>query len=238
MLIHVFTLFPAWFEGVFGDSILARAKERGLLEIRLHNFREWTTDKHNSVDNAPYGGGAGMVIRPEPLARALDEIVGPPGSPGRPRVLLTSPSGARFDQARAAALALTDSFAVICGHYEAIDQRLIDTRVDEEISIGDFVLTGGEIPAMAIVDAVARLIPGVLGNEGSAPNDSFSTGLLEGPHYTRPEVFEGIPVPPILLSGHHKNIEAWRREQAIEKTRARRPDLLPEEPKAKRDRWE
>jgi len=238
MLIHVFTLFPSWFDGVFGDSILARAKDRGHLEIRIHNFRDWTTDKHNSVDDAPYGGGAGMVIRAEPLARALDEIVGPPGSDGRPRVLLTSPSGATFTQARAAALAREEAFAIICGHYEAIDQRLIDTRVNEEVSIGDFVLTGGEIPAMAIVDAVARLIPGVLGNEGSAPNDSFSTGILEGPHYTRPEVFEGIPVPPILLSGHHKNIEAWRLERALEKTRERRPDLLPSEPTTKRNRWE
>ncbi len=202
------------------------------------NFRDFATDKHRSVDDAPYGGGAGMVIRAEPLARAMDATIGPPGSPGRAHAILTSPGGRTFTQRVAEEFARLESLAVVCGHYEGIDQRIIDTRIDEEVSIGDFVLTGGEIPAMAMVDAVARLLPGVLGNEDSAPGDSFSTGLLEGPQYTRPDEFEGLRVPDVLLGGNHAAIEKWRREQALSRTRQRRPDMLPPEPSAKKARWE
>jgi tRNA (guanine37-N1)-methyltransferase len=240
MRIDLFTLFPHWFGGVFGDSILRRAREKGLLDIRLHDFREWTRDRHRSVDDSPYGGGAGMVLRPEPLAAALDEVCGAPGTAGRPYVLLTSPSGTTFTQRRAEELARLPRIALVCGHYEAVDQRLIDTRIDEEISIGDFVLTGGEIPAMAVVDAVARLIPGVLHNDQSAVEESFTSGLLEGPHYTRPEVFEGLRVPDVLRSGDHARIAKWRRAEALRKTRARRPDLLPPADRDNPDevRWE
>lgn len=240
MRIDLFTLFPDWFGGVFGDSILKRAREKGLLDIRVHDFREWTRDRHRSVDDSPYGGGAGMVIRPEPLAATLDEVCGAPGSPERPYVLLTSPSGTTFTQRRAEEFARLPRIAVVCGHYEAVDQRLIDTRIDEEISIGDFVLTGGEIPAMAIVDAVARLVPGVLHNDQSAVEESFSSGLLEGPHFTRPEVFEGLRVPDVLRSGDHARIAKWRRAEALRKTRARRPDLLPPSERDNPDevRWE
>lgn len=230
MRIDILTLFPQWFDGVLGESILGRARQRGLLELRVVNFRDWTRDKHNTVDDAPYGGGAGMVLKPEPLCAALDAIAGAPGSPDRAHVILTSPAGRPFVQARARALATMPRIAIVCGHYEGVDQRVIDTRVDEEISLGDFVLTGGEIPAMAIVDSVARMLPGVLGNEASAVEESFSGNLLEGPQYTRPEVFEGLAVPEILRSGNHARIAKWRHEEAVRRTRERRPELLREEP--------
>lgn len=225
MEITIFTLFPAWFEGPLGESVLGRAREEKRLAIHLVDPRTFAVDKHSSVDDAPYGGGGGMVLRADVLARATDQHIGPPGTAGRPRVLLMSPRGAPFDQEMALHLARLDRVAIVCGHYEAIDQRFIDTRVDEEVSLGDFVLTGGEIPAMAIVDAVARLLPGVLGNETSADRDSFMDGLLEGPHFTRPEVFEGRPVPDVLRSGNHAAVETWREAQALAITRARRPDL-------------
>lgn len=223
--ITIFTLFPSWFDGVLGDSILGRAQERSLMEIRLVNFRDWTTDKHHTVDDAPFGGGGGMILKPEPLCAAMDATIGAPGSPSRPRVLLTSPAGRTLNQSIAAEFAALGNLAIICGHYEGLDQRIVDTRVDEEISLGDFVLTGGEIAAMAIVDAVSRLLPGVLGNDNSARDDSHATGLLEGPQYTRPAEFEGLGIPEILLSGHHANIAKWRLEEALRKTEQRRPDL-------------
>ncbi|MCB2156948.1 tRNA (guanosine(37)-N1)-methyltransferase TrmD [bacterium] len=226
MKITVLTLFPQWFEGPFGESILARAQQRGQVELVVRNFRDWATDRHNTVDDAPYGGGGGMLLKAEPISAALDEVAGAPGTEGRAYVVYTSPRGKTYDQARAREFASTDQdIVIICGHYEGLDERVIETRVDEEISLGDFVLTGGEIPALAIVDSIVRLLPGVLGCAEGAERDSFSDGLLEAPHYTRPEEFEGLRVPDILLSGHHARIEEWRREMAIDVTRLRRPDL-------------
>ena len=226
MKISVLTLFPQWFEGPFGESILERARQRGLVELAVYNFRDWTADRHNTVDDAPYGGGGGMLLKPEPLAAALDAVAGAPGAEDRAHVIYTSPRGRPYTQQRARELASAGGHVVIlCGHYEGLDERVIETRVDEEISLGDFVLTGGEIPAMAIVDSVVRLLPGVLGCADGAERDSFSGGLLEAPHYTRPEVFEDRRVPGILLSGHHAHIEKWRNEMAIDVTRRRRPDL-------------
>lgn len=231
--IDILTLFPTWFEGPLTESILARAREQGLLDLRIHNFRDYAQDRHKVVDDTPYGGGGGMVLKPEPLARALDAIAGHPGAPERPRVLLTSPQGPVFTQDKARQLAALPRFVLVCGHYEGVDQRVIDTRIDEEISIGDFVLTGGELPAMIVVDAVARMIEGVLGNPDSAVNDSFYAGLLDCPHYTRPEEFEDRGVPEVLLSGHHAKIEAWRLIQGLLKTAAVRPDLLDAHPAAR-----
>lgn len=227
MRLAALTLFPDWFVGPFGESILARAEARGLVDLRAFDLRPYGIGRHQVVDDAPYGGGGGMLLKPEPLAAALDAIAGPPGAEGRARVLLTSPRGRTWDHAAAieAATAGRD-IVIVCGRYEGVDERVIETRVDEEVSIGDFVLTGGEIAAMAIIDSIVRLMPGVLGNDTSAANDSFFDGLLEGPHYTRPEEFEGRRVPDVLLSGNHAAIAAWRREQAIAITRARRPELL------------
>ncbi len=229
MRIDILTLFPQWFSGdsPLAESILARARERGLLDVRAWNIRDWTDDRHHVVDDTPYGGGGGMVLKPEPLARALDAVAGPPGAPGRPRVILTSPQGRHFTQEVARELAALERIVIVCGHYEALDERVIETRIDEEISIGDVVVTGGEIPAMLIVDAVARMVPGVLGNPESAPRDSFFDGVLfDCPHFTRPEEFEGRRVPDILLSGHHARIVAWRRERALLKTARVRPELV------------
>lgn len=226
MRITILTLFPHWFDGPCHESILARAQEAGLVEIRVRQLRDWTTDRHRTVDDAPYGGGGGMVLKAEPVAAALDELAGPPGMPDRARVLFTSPRGATWNHARAAhhAAARAD-IVLLCGHYEGLDERVIETRVDEEVSLGDFVLTGGEIAAMAIVDSIVRLLPGALGAPEGAATDSFATGLLEAPHYTRPEVFEGHAVPDILLSGNHAAIARWRHEQALALTATRRPDL-------------
>lgn len=223
MEITVFTLFPHWFDGPLGDSIIQRARDAGILDIRFVNFREFAADRHKSVDDAPYGGGGGMVLRADVLAAAMDTTIGPRGAPDRPHTILMSPRSKPFDQQKAISLAGLPRLAIVCGHYEGIDQRLIDTRIDEELSIGDFVLTGGEIPAMAIIDAVARMIPGVLGNEVSAIHESHMDYLIEGPQYTRPEVFEGHSVPDVLLSGNHAAIEAWREERALEVTKQARP---------------
>ncbi len=226
MRITVLTLFPDWFGGPFGESVIARAVERDLVELRAVNFRDYTTCKHNTVDDAPYGGGGGMLLKPEPLAAALDDVAGAPGTENRAHVMLTSPRGATWNQDRAKQLAAEGrDLVIVCGRYEGVDERLIVSRVDEEVSLGDFVMTGGEIAAMAIADSIVRLIPGALGNENSAPNDSFFNGLLEGPHYTRPEVFEGMGVPEVLRSGNHAAIDKWRHEQALEITRIRRPEL-------------
>lgn len=226
MRLAAITLFPDWFVGPFGESILARAEAKGLVDLRAVDLRPYGIGRHQVVDDAPYGGGGGMLLKAEPLAAALDELAGAPGTPGRARVLLTSPRGRVWNHAAAleAAGAGRDLY-IICGRYEGVDERVIETRVDEEVSLGDFVMTGGEIAAMAIIDSIVRLLPGVLGNEASAPNDSFFDGLLEGPHYTRPEDFEGRRVPDVLLSGNHAAIAKWRREQAIAITRARRPEL-------------
>ncbi len=234
MIFDILTLFPAWFQGdsPVSDSILGRAVEHGLITLRVWNFRDYATDRHKVADDMPYGGGGGMLLKTEPICRALDAIAGPPGDPARPRVIYTSPQGARLDQRKVLELAALGRIVILCGRYEGVDERVIETRVDEEISIGDYVLTGGELPAMILTDAIARMIPGTLGNPGSAPRDSFYDGLLDCPHYTRPEVFEGRRVPEVLLSGHHARIEAWRRERALLKTARVRPDLLLARPDA------
>lgn len=222
MKIHVLTLFPEMFPGVFGSSILKKAQEKGLVDIQVWNIRDFSDNKHKQVDDYPYGGGAGMVLKPDPIFRAVETIT----QDRHPRIILMCPQGERFTQARAEELSKEEELVFICGHYEGYDERIREYLVTDEISIGDFVLTGGEIPAMAVIDAVVRLIPGVLGQEASHIHDSFSTGLLEYPHYTRPQDFRGMKVPDVLLSGNHKKIEEWRMEQSLKRTFERRPDLL------------
>lgn len=220
MHIDIFTLFPEMFEGPFSASILKRAQEQDLLSIALHNIRAATTDKHHVVDDYPYGGGAGMVMKPEPIFAAVEAV-----HQGGPIILMT-PQGRPFTQQIARELSQEPRLTLICGHYEGIDERVFQHLVSDEISIGDYVLTGGELAAMIIVDAAARLIPGVLGSAESPLEESHSNNLLEYPHYTRPPEFRGWSVPEILLSGHHANIARWRRKEAIRRTRARRPDLF------------
>lgn len=222
MIIQILTLFPEMFQGPFQNSILKRAQEQKLVEFRLINFRDFTTDKHRMVDDIPYGGGSGMVLKPEPIYRGLQFAKETNPSP---KVILLTPQGKTFKQQNAEQLANEEHLVFICGHYEGFDER-IRSWVDLELSIGDFVLTGGELAAMVISDAIVRLIPGVLGSGDSAVNDSFSQNLLDYPQYTRPVEFEGMIVPEVLSSGHHAKIEAWRREQAILRTALRRPDLL------------
>ena len=206
-------------------SILGKAQVAGLLDVRLHDLRDHTLDRHRTTDDAPYGGGGGMVMKPEPIFAAVERALGE--AVGQVPILLLSPQGRLFDQKLARALAAQPQFALICGRYEGVDERVCEHLATDEISIGDFVLTGGELPAMVVIDAVARLIPGVLGDEGAAENDSHAAGLLEYPHYTRPPDFRGWQVPEVLLSGDHARIEAWRRGQRLRRTRERRPDLLP-----------
>lgn len=226
MKIHVVTIFPAVVNALAGYSILKRAGEKRLVTVEAVDLREFTNDRHRSVDDAPYGGGAGMVMKPEPLFRAVEHLsaAGPADE-----IVALSPGGVPFSQKIAVQLAACRHLVVICGHYEGIDQRVLDNLVTMELSIGDYVLTGGELPAMVVVDAVTRLVPGVLGNQASVEEESFADGLLEHPQYTRPANFRGMEVPPVLLSGNHQEIARWRREKALEKTRARRPDLLKEQ---------
>lgn len=225
MLIQILTLFPEMFNGPFADSIIKRASDKGLVTIEPLNFREYASDRHASVDDAPYGGGPGMVLKPEPIFHAVDELTAKAG--GEPYIILTTPQGEVFRQEIAAELKSKNHLLIICGHYEGFDERL-RTLANRELSIGDFVLTGGEIPAMVIVDAVVRLLPGALGDPEAAVKDSFVSGLLDYPQYTRPAEFRGMRVPEILLSGDHARIEQWRREQALLRTAQRRPDLLKE----------
>jgi len=275
MRIDVLTLFPEMFEGVFGASILGKARDKGLVRLQTVNFRQYSTNKHNTVDDYPYGGGGGMVLKPDPIFAAIDDLLGRGGEQDRdegaeaglaetaeaallgqhfagemyphadktsdeptvqqernsssklsPRVILLCPQGEPFSQRKAEELAAEEHLVFICGHYEGYDERIREHLVTDELSIGDYVLTGGELPAMVIIDSVVRLLPGVLGNESSAVTDSFSTGLLEYPHYTRPAVFRGHAVPDVLISGHHANVDAWRREESLRRTWQRRPDLL------------
>lgn len=219
MHFDIFTLFPAMFQGPFTESILKRAQERNLLSIALHNIRDATTDRHHIVDDYPYGGGAGMVMKPDPIFRAIEAV-----HQGGPIIYLT-PQGRQFNQQIAHELAQEPRITLLCGHYEGIDERVCEHLVTDQISIGDYVLTGGELAAMIVVDAVSRLIPGVL-TEGSAADESHSNNLLEYPQYTRPPDFRGWGIPDVLLSGHHANIERWRRKEAIRRTRERRPDLF------------
>ena len=223
MRFDILSIFPEMFESFFGCSLLKKARDKGLIRIETHDIRDGASDRHRMTDDYPYGGGAGMVMKVEPIARVLEAIGAVPGE--CLRVLLT-PQGETFNQAMAAELARSGRIALICGHYEGVDERVRQHLVDREISIGDYILTGGEAAAMVIVDAVARLIPGVLGNDESARHESFAMGILESPQYTRPEDFRGWKVPEVLLSGHHRQIEEWRRREALKRTLRRRPDLL------------
>lgn len=226
MRIDVLTLFPEMFDGVFGASILGKAREKGIVSLEAINFREYSNNKHNTVDDYPYGGGGGMVLKPEPVFAAVEDLMARKESGARPRVILMCPQGESFTQKKAEELAKEEHLVLICGHYEGYDERIREYLVTDELSIGDYVLTGGEIPAMTVIDSVVRLLPGVLGNETSAVTDSYSTGLLEYPHYTRPPVFRDWSVPDVLVSGNHAKIDSWRREQSLLRTLKRRPDLL------------
>ena len=220
MHFDIFTLFPDMFQGPFAESILKRAQERGLLSIAMHNIRDITTDRHHIVDDYPYGGGAGMVMKPEPIFAAVDAVYenGP--------IILLTPQGRLFNQRIARDFAREQRVTLLCGHYEGVDERVRQHLVTDEISIGDYVLTGGELAAMVVVDVVSRLIPGVLGADASIQEESHSENLLEYPHYTRPPEFRGWRVPDILLSGHHAQVARWRRKESLRRTRQRRPDLF------------
>jgi tRNA (guanine37-N1)-methyltransferase len=222
MRIDVVTIFPEMVEAVVGCSILRRAREVGIVDIRAVNLRDFASGRHHTTDDAPYGGGGGMIMMVEPIARALDALRSPGDSA---RVILTDPQGERFDQAKARAFSQEQHLILLCGHYEGVDERVRQYLVTDEISIGDYVLTGGELPALVIIDAVVRLLPGVLGDTEATQKDSFSEGLLDYPHYTRPRSFRGWRVPEILLSGHHERIRQWRRWHQLVRTRERRPDL-------------
>jgi tRNA (guanine37-N1)-methyltransferase len=224
MRIDVFTIFPEYLDGPLGLSLLGRARRSGVLDVRLHDPRDHTDDAHRSVDDTPFGGGAGMVMTPEPLFRAVEAA-----APPRPLLLLAA-GGQRFDQAQARTLAAGTGFSLLCGRYEGVDQRVADHLCDGELSVGDYVLAGGEAAALVVIEAVARLVPGVMGNEGSADEESFTDGLLEYPQYTRPAEFRGWSVPEVLRSGDHARITRWRQDEAERRTRARRPDLLGEVP--------
>lgn len=224
MNFHVLTLFPDMIRDGFQTSITGRAMEKGLLSMEAVNIRDFSVNKHNRVDDYPYGGGAGMVMQAEPVYLAYESVVSRLSS--RPRVLYMSPQGKVFNQRMAEELAREEELIFLCGHYEGIDERVLEEIVTDEVSIGDYVLTGGELPALVIMDAISRLLDGVLHNEESAEFDSFHDNLLEYPQYSRPEEWRGKKVPPILLSGHHVNVERWRREQSLIRTRERRPDLL------------
>jgi tRNA (guanine37-N1)-methyltransferase len=230
MLVDIITIFPDLFDSPLRSSLLGKAGERGLVEVRTHDLRQWAKGRHRSVDDAPFGGGAGMVMTPEPWFEALDALEAEERPEGRGRVVQLAPDGARFDQAAAVRLAAEPRLVLCCGRYEGIDER-VRTRVDEVLSIGDYVLAGGETAALVVLDAVARLVPGVMGNAESAADESFSSGLLEYPQYTRPAVFRGLEVPDVLRSGDHGAVDRWRREQALARTRKVRPDLLEEPPR-------
>lgn len=248
MRIDVLTLFPEMFEGVFGASILGKARDKGLVKLHTVNFREYSTNKHKTVDDYPFGGGGGMVLKPEPIFAAVEDLMerasgeSSEAAPNlqaegkKPRVILMCPQGEPYGQKKAEELAGEEHLIFICGHYEGYDERIRQYLVTDELSIGDYVLTGGELPAMVVIDSIVRLLPGVLGNESSAVTDSFSTGLLEYPHYTRPAKFRDWEVPEVLMSGHHENIGKWRRRQSLERTFRRRPELLEGLELSKKDR--
>ncbi|MEP7014437.1 MAG: tRNA (guanosine(37)-N1)-methyltransferase TrmD [Verrucomicrobiota bacterium] len=241
MKIDILTLFPEICRAPLSESMMKRAQDKGIVDLRIHNLRDWTTDKHHVVDDAPFGGGQGMVMKPEPIFAAVEDLLGETGkTPNpprdgstvadvqlqRPKVILMSPAGRRFDQQMATELSSESHLIVVCGHYEGVDHRVIEHLVDLEISIGDYVLTNGAIAAVVLVDAIVRLLPGALGHEQSAVDDSFSDGQLEAPQYTRPAEFRGWKVPDILLSGNHAEIAEWRKGQSLERTKLNRPDLL------------
>jgi len=224
MKIDILTLFPDICRAPLSESMMKRAQKNKIVDLRIHNLRDWTTDKQHIVDDAPFGGGQGMVMKPEPIFAAVEELRKTPNPESK--VILMSPAGRRLDQPLASDLSKESHLIIICGHYEGVDHRVIEHLVDLEVSIGDYVLTNGAIAAVVLVDAVVRLLPGALGHEQSAADDSFSTELLEGPQYTRPSEFRGWKVPDVLLSGNHAEITKWRREQALKRTKQNRPDLL------------
>jgi tRNA (guanine37-N1)-methyltransferase len=225
MRIDIVTLFPEICRGPLSESIMKRAQENRIAELHIHNLRDWTTDKHHVVDDSPFGGGQGMVMKPEPIYAAVEDLKSPIAN-RKPQILLMSPAGRRLDQQMAQQLSQESHLIIISGHYEGVDHRVIEHLIDLEISIGDYVLTNGAIAAVVLVDSIVRLLPGTLGHEQSAADDSFSNGLLEAPQYTRPADFRGWKVPEVLLSGNHAEIAKWRKEQAIKRTRENRPDLL------------
>ncbi|AKL95499.1 tRNA (guanine-N(1)-)-methyltransferase TrmD [Clostridium aceticum] len=226
MIIKVLTLFPEMFQGPLNVSIIKNAQEKGLLDIEYINIRDFTDSKHKKVDDYPYGGGAGMVMTPQPIFDCYESTIKTLHSSSKPRTIYCSPKGKTFHQEMAIEMAKEKELVFICGHYEGVDQRVIDELITDEISIGDFVLTGGELPVAVIIDTIARLIPGVLGQQESFQEESFYSGLLEYPHYTRPQNFRGLTVPSVLFSGNHKEIEKWRRKKSLEITLHRRPDLI------------
>jgi tRNA (guanine37-N1)-methyltransferase len=219
--IDVLTIFPGILKGPLQESLLGRAIETGVVDVRVHDIRDHATDRHHQVDDEPFGGGPGMVMKPEPIFRAVESL-----GPGRKRVIVLSPAGRRLDQALVRDLAAEPWLVLCSGRYEGVDERVVEGLAAEEISIGDYVLSGGELPALVVVEAVTRLVPGVVGREESLARESFEEGLLDHPHYTRPQEFRGMKVPEVLVSGDHARIEAWRRRAAEEKTRRNRPDLL------------
>jgi tRNA (guanine37-N1)-methyltransferase len=225
MKIDILTLFPELCRAPLSESMMKRAQENKIIDLCIHNLRDWTTDKHHIVDDAPFGGGQGMVMKPEPIFAAVEDLK-MRNAKGETRIVLMSPAGKRLDQKLAADLSKESHLIIVCGHYEGVDHRVIEQLVDLEISIGDYVLTNGAIAAVVLVDAVVRLIPGVLGDDQSAADDSFSAGLLETPQYTRPAEFRGWKIPEVLLSGNHAEIAKWRKEQALKRTKQNRPDLL------------
>jgi tRNA (guanine37-N1)-methyltransferase len=229
--VDIVTIFPDFFREAFDYGIIRRARTAGLVEIKAHDLRSWTSDKHRMVDDRPFGGGDGMVLKPEPIFAAVESLVGASRReqiPSGRRVVLLSPHGRTLNQSLAADLALGEQLVLICGRYEGVDERVAEALVTDEVSIGDYVLSGGEPAALVVIDAAIRLLPGALGSETSATTESFSDGLLDYPHYTRPTEFEGLGVPEVLLTGHHADIARWRREAALAKTKRNRPDLLKE----------
>lgn len=237
MKIDIVTLFPEICRAPLSESMMRRAQDKNIVELQIHNLRDWTTDKHHVIDDAPFGGGQGMVMKPEPIFAAVEELNGKMANAERStdnvllsggKIVLMSPTGRRFDQEIAKQLSQQSHLIIICGHYEGVDHRVVEHLIDYEISIGDYVLTNGAIAAAVVVDAIVRLLPGALGHEQSAVDDSFAGGLLEAPQYTRPAEFRGWKIPEILLSGNHSEIAKWRRDEAIKRTRENRPDLLHE----------
>lgn len=222
MQFHIITIFPEWFSSPLATGLLQKAQDKAILSFRVHNLRDYAPGKHRSTDDTPYGGGWGMVMTPEPLVNALEAVSAPLNNPRR---IFLSPQGRPLSQAKTAELAACEALVLVCGRYEGVDERVL-AFVDEEISIGDYIVSGGEVAALVLIEAVARLVPGVVGRKESTEDESFSTGLLEYPQYTRPEEFRGMAVPDVLLSGHHADITRWRRTQSLLRTRARRPDLL------------
>ncbi len=234
MRIDIVTIFPAMVRAGLQEGILGRAVGSGLIDLQVHDLRDFTTDRHKVVDDTPFGGGPGMVLKPEPIFRAVAHLRETRGEPSA--ILLPSPQGRRFSQAVAEQYSRHTHLVLVCGRYEGVDERVSAALVTEEVSIGDFVVSGGELPALVIVDAVARLVPGVVGDAESVVRDSFTRGLLDHPHYTRPASFSGLDVPEVLLSGHHGEIERWRRQQALRRTYERRPDLLVDEALTEQER--